>query len=76
MRGFEEFVEVVQGENGTDFWQGMSLSDPFGGNLDFPRYDHEKISFFILTVYVMTLAKTPLFLFTLFMFKRVLSSRV
>ena len=42
MRGFEEFVEVVQGENGTDFWQGMSLSDPFGGNLDFPRYDHEK----------------------------------
>ena len=45
MRGFEEFVEVVQGENGTDFWQGMSLSEPFGGNLDFPRYDHEKISF-------------------------------
>ena len=54
MRGFEEFVEVVQGENGTDFWQGMSLSDPFGGNLDFPRYDHEKISFFILTVSCLT----------------------
>ena len=66
MRGFEEFVEVVQGENGTDFWQGMSLSDPFGGNLDFPRYDHEKISFFILTVSTVKWTKDSLVFFLIF----------
>ena len=48
MRGFEEefVVEVVQGENGTDFWQGMSLSAPLGGNLDFLGLVTKKLPFF------------------------------